>query len=71
MKLSEGCFLLRCNVTDGSGEELLRPYLQQADAEETSCLHETDLLMRPVWHHKHYQPSQAESVALGSVLNLR
>jgi transposase len=52
MKLSEGCYLLRSNVTDWSGEELWRAYIQLTEAEEAFRLHKTDLVMRPVWHHK-------------------
>jgi len=33
MKLSEGCYLLRSNVTDWSGEELWRAYIQLTGAE--------------------------------------
>jgi transposase len=52
MKLSEGCYLLRSNVTDWSGEELWRAYIQLTEAEEAFRLHKSDLVMRPVWHHK-------------------
>jgi transposase len=52
MTLSEGCYLLRSNVTDWSGEELWRAYIQLTEAEEAFRLHKSDLVMRPVWHHK-------------------
>ena len=52
MKLSEGCYLLRSNVTDWSGEELWRAYIQLTEAEEAFRLHKSDLVMRPIWHHK-------------------
>ena len=53
MKLSEeGCYLLRSNVTDWSGEELWRAYIQLREAEEAFRLHKSDLVMRPVWHQK-------------------
>ena len=52
MKLSEGCYLLRSNVTDWSGEELWRAYIQLTEAEEAFRLHKSDLAMRPVWHQK-------------------
>ncbi len=52
MKLSEGCYLLRSNVTDWSGEELWRAYIQPTEAEEAFRLHKSDLAMRPVWHRK-------------------
>ena len=54
-KLSEGCYLLRSNVTDWSGEELWRAYIQLTEAEEAFRLHKSDLVMRPVWHHKQHR----------------
>ena len=55
MKLSEGCYLLRSNVTDWSGEELWRAYIQLTEAEEAFRLHKSDLVMRPVWHQKEHR----------------
>jgi transposase len=55
MKLSEGCYLLRSNVTGWSGEELWRAYIQLTEAEEAFRLHKSDLVMRPVWHHKEHR----------------
>jgi transposase len=55
MKLSEGCYLLRSNVTDWSGEELWRAYIQLTEAEEAFRLHKSDLAMRPVWHQKQHR----------------
>jgi len=55
MKLSEGCYLLRSNVTDWSGEELWRAYIQLTEAEEAFRLHKSDLVMRPVWHQKQHR----------------
>jgi transposase len=55
MKLSEGCYLLRSNVTDWSGEQLWRAYIQLTEAEEAFRLHKSDLAMRPVWHHKQHR----------------
>jgi hypothetical protein len=55
MKLSEGCYLLRSNVTDWSPEELWRAYIQLTEAEEAFRLHKSDLVMRPVWHHKQHR----------------
>lgn len=51
-RLSEGCYLLRSNVTDWTGEELWRAYIQLTEAEAAFRLHKSDLVMRPVWHHK-------------------
>ena len=55
MKLSEGCYLMRSNVTDWSGEELWRAYIQLTEAEEAFRLHKSDLVMRPVWHQKEHR----------------
>jgi hypothetical protein len=55
MKLSAGCYLLRGNVTDWSGEELWRAYIQLTEAEEAFRLHKSDLVMRPVWHQKEHR----------------
>jgi len=51
-ELSEGCYLLRSNVTDWTAEELWRAYIQLTDAEEAFRIHKTDLRIRPVWHQK-------------------
>jgi hypothetical protein len=51
-RLSEGCYLLRSNVTDWTGEELWRAYIQLTEAEAAFRLHKSDLVMRPIWHHK-------------------
>lgn len=50
-RLSEGCYLLRSNVTDWSGEELWRAYMQLTEAEAAFRIHKSDLALRPVWHH--------------------
>ena len=51
-ELSEGCYLLRTNVTDWSGEDLWRAYIQLTDAEEAFRVHKTDLRIRPIRHQK-------------------
>ena len=55
MTLSEGCYLLPSNVTDWSGEELWRAYIQLTEAEEAFRLHKSDLVMRPVRHQKEHR----------------
>jgi transposase len=50
-RLSEGCYLLRSNVTDWSPEELWRAYIQLTEAEAAFRIHKSDLVLRPVWHH--------------------
>ena len=47
---SEGCYLLRSNVNDWSGEDLWRAYIQLTDAEAAFRIHKQDLRLRPVWH---------------------
>ena len=51
-RVSEGCYLLRSNVTDWSGEELWRAYIQLTEAEAAFRVHKSDLQLRPVWHQK-------------------
>jgi len=51
-QLSEGCYLLRSNVNDWSGQEIWRAYVQLTDAESAFRIHKTDLRIRPIWHQK-------------------
>ena len=48
--LSEGCYLLRTNVTDWSAEDLWQAYIQLTEAEAAFRIHKSDLRIRPVWH---------------------
>ena len=50
--LSEGCYVLRSNVTDWSPEELWRAYMQRTEAEAAFRIQKTDLPLRPIWHQK-------------------
>jgi transposase len=50
--LSEGCYLLRSNVTDWSDEELWKSYIQLTEAEAAFRIHKSDLGLRPIWHQK-------------------
>jgi transposase len=50
--LSEGCYLLRSNITDWSDEELWKAYMQLTDAEAAFRIHKSDLCIRPIWHQK-------------------
>jgi transposase len=50
--LSEGCYLLRSNVTDWSDEELWKTYMQLTEAEAAFRIHKSDLSIRPIWHQK-------------------
>jgi len=51
-ELSGGCYLLRTNVNDWTGEELWEAYMQLTDAEDAFRIHKTDLAIRPIWHQK-------------------
>lgn len=50
--LSEGCYLLRSNITDWTGEELWKAYIQLTQAEAAFRIHKSDLSIRPIWHQK-------------------
>ena len=50
--LSEGCYLLRTNVSDWSGEQLWRAYMELTEAEAAFRIHKSDLRIRPIWHQR-------------------
>jgi transposase len=50
--LSEGCYLLRSNVTDWSDADLWKAYIQLTEAEAAFRIHKSDLGLRPIWHQK-------------------
>lgn len=50
--LSEGCYLLRSNVSDWTAPELWRAYMQLTEAENAFHIHKSDLGLRPIWHQK-------------------
>ena len=50
--LSEGCYLLRSNITDWSAEDLWHTYMQLTEAESAFRIHKSDLSIRPIWHQK-------------------
>ena len=54
-RLSEGCYVLRSNVTDWSPEDLWRAYIQLTEAEAAFRVHKSDLAIRPVWHQKEHR----------------
>ena len=47
---SEGCYILRTNVTDWKAENLWRTYIQLSEAEAAFRIQKSDLSIRPVWH---------------------
>ena len=50
--LSEGCCLLRSNVTDWSAEELWQAYIQLTEAEAAFRIQKSDLSIRRIWHQE-------------------
>lgn len=51
-ELSEGCYLLRSNITDWSAQDLWKAYIQLTEAEAAFRIHKSDLQLRPIWHQK-------------------
>jgi len=46
----DGCYLLRSNVTEWTGEELWQTYMQLTQAEAAFRIKKDQLELRPVWH---------------------
>ena len=51
-RYSEGCYVLRTNVTDWTAEDLWKTYIQLTEAEAAFRIHKTELSIRPVWHQR-------------------
>lgn len=49
---SEGCYVLRTNVSDWTAEDLWRTYIQLTDAESAFRIQKSDLSIRPIGHQK-------------------
>ena len=49
-QLSEGCYLLRTNLTEQSPEKLWQTYMQLIDVEAVFRTGKSDLKIRPIWH---------------------
>ena len=49
---SEGCYVLRSNVTEWSPDELWRTYTQLHEAETAFRIQKSDLRIRPIWHQR-------------------
>jgi transposase len=49
---SEGCYLLRSNITDWEAELLWQAYIQLTEAEAAFRIQKGDLRIRPIWHQK-------------------
>jgi transposase len=50
--LSEGCYMLRTNITDWQAGELWEAYIQLTQAETAFRIQKSDLKIRPIWHQK-------------------
>ena len=50
--LSEGCYLLRTNITDWAPEDLWKAYIQLTEAEAAFRIQKQDLKLRPIWHQR-------------------
>lgn len=48
--LSEGCYLLRTNLTEQSPEKLWQTYMQLTDVEAVFRTGKSELKIRPIWH---------------------
>ena len=49
---SEGCYVLRTNVSDWTSEELWKTYIQLTEAEAAFRIHKSELSLRPIWHQR-------------------
>lgn len=50
--LSEGCYLLRTNLTETDPAKLWKMYIQLTDAEWAFRITKDELAIRSIWHHK-------------------
>lgn len=51
-ELSEGCYMLRTNITEWPAGELWEAYIQLTQAENAFRIQKSDLKIRPIWHQK-------------------
>lgn len=49
---SEGCYLLRTNISDWDAEQLWRTYIQLSEAAAAFRIHKSELAIRPIWHQR-------------------
>ncbi len=54
-RVSEGCYLLRSNLTDWESEELWKTYIQLTDVEAAFRVQKDPLSIRPIWHQKEHR----------------
>jgi len=48
--LSDGCYILRTNVTGWTPQKLWQAYIQLTQAEQAFRIHKSALDIRPIWH---------------------
>jgi transposase len=51
-RASEGCYLLRTNVTDWTPETMWKTYIQLSEVEAAFRIHKSELAIRPIWHQR-------------------
>ncbi len=51
-EISEGCYLLRTNLTETDPGRLWKWYIQLTEAEWAFRIHKDELEIRPIWHQK-------------------
>jgi transposase len=51
-KATEGCYLLRTNISDKTPEQLWHMYMQLTDVEEAFRTGKSELALRPIWHRR-------------------
>jgi transposase len=51
-QLSEGCYVLRTNLTGWKAEDLWKSYIQLTQAESAFRTQKSELHLRPIWHHR-------------------
>jgi transposase len=50
--LSEGAYLLRSNISDWSGQQLWKAYIQLTQVEAAFRIQKDQLTVRPIWHQR-------------------
>ena len=52
---TEGCYILRTNITDWTPETLWSTYIQLTQAEAAFRVEKSELSIRPIWHQKEHR----------------
>ena len=51
-RATEGCYLLRTNVSDWTPETMWKTYIQLSEVEAAFRIHKSELTIRPIWHQR-------------------